>query len=146
MTFDDAEHEHARAMCGLPARDFALLPENARTKLEVYEQLRQMHSRLKSIPDREDAFEQCAIDAVHGVLYLAENVFAKDEEAGEWQTRRWFSFEAWADANGWDQGDCAESYEQARKIWNAALELIPESEEQPPEPAPLSAERQKEAQ
>lgn len=38
-----------------------------------------MHSILKDIDDQEDAFDQSALDTVHGVLYLAESVFADSD-------------------------------------------------------------------
>lgn len=48
-------------------------------RLQIYDQLRQMHSILKDIDDLDDNFDQCAIEAVDRVLYLAEGVFARNE-------------------------------------------------------------------
>jgi len=52
-------------------------------KLAVYEVLRDMHKLLKDYPVEKyegmNPTEQNAIDAVHSVLYLAENLFAKIE-------------------------------------------------------------------
>jgi len=47
-----------------------------RERLIVYDELRKMHSILKAIPEREDEWEQNALDAVHSVLYLAEHAFS----------------------------------------------------------------------
>ena len=44
-------------------------------RLQVYDQLREMHRILKEIPERTDEWEQNALDAVHSTLYLAEHVF-----------------------------------------------------------------------
>lgn len=49
------------------------------SKLQVYDQLRTMHSILKNLEDRKDEWEQNALDAVDRVLYLAEGVFARPE-------------------------------------------------------------------
>jgi hypothetical protein len=52
-------------------------------RLAVYDELRKMHAIFKAIPDREDDFEQNALDGVEAVLYLAEGVFAKHEDDDE---------------------------------------------------------------
>ena len=53
-----------------------------RNRLKVYDELRKMHSILKSIPEREDNWEQNALDAIHAVLYLAEHVFTCGDDEG----------------------------------------------------------------
>jgi len=54
-----------------------------RERLAVYDCLRTMHAILKDIPQREDDWEQNALDAVHSVLYLAEHVFSHDPEESQ---------------------------------------------------------------
>ena len=47
--------------------------------MTVYNKLREMHTILKSLHKRDDEWEENAILSVHGVLYLAEGVFSKEE-------------------------------------------------------------------
>lgn len=62
----------------IAARAEAALRLRPMTRLEIYDQLRQMHAQLKDIPNREDEWEKCVLNTVAGVLYMAESEFARD--------------------------------------------------------------------